>query len=62
MPGPTLPPPRAMKSTFGGHVPPDDVVGREETVGCLWEEVDRHSVRFNEVRRFWQALRRTPTW
>jgi hypothetical protein len=40
-----------MAVTFGGRVPLDDVVGRDETVAELWAELERHSVRLTEFRR-----------
>lgn len=44
--------PRPMKLTFGGRVPLDDIVGRDDTVTALWREVESNSVRINEMRRF----------
>jgi len=34
---------RPIKLTFGGRVPLEDIVGRDETVARLWRDVERTS-------------------
>jgi len=41
-----------MRLTFGGRVPLGDVVGRDETVGAVWRDVEANSLLINEMRRF----------
>lgn len=43
---------RPMALTFGGRVPLEDVVGRDETVERLWSDLESNSIVISEVRRF----------
>lgn len=47
-----LPPVRPMKLTFGGRVPDEDIVGRDETADSLWEDLESNSIQISEMRRF----------
>gem|GEM_PF-2002258 len=47
-----MPTHRPMKYTFGGPVPLEDIVGRDEDVARLWEDLERASLVLTEVRRF----------
>jgi len=46
-----LPPVRPMSLTFGGAVPLEDIVGRDEMIQRLWIDLERASIAINEVRR-----------
>jgi len=47
-----LPPVRPMKLTFGGRVPDEDIIGRDETADSLWEDLEANSIQISEMRRF----------
>jgi hypothetical protein len=47
-----LPPIRPMRLTFGGRVPDEDIIGRDETADSLWQDLATNSLLISEMRRF----------
>src|SRR5262245_20566954 len=41
----------AMKATPGGHLPIEEIYGRQQFIDLLWDTLDRSSVRMEAERR-----------